>query len=156
MGYLPMNHWHSFICDEPEGRRRRIVMPVSVEPTRVLELWDRLQRVPNMFLGYDTGLALQDLMDINNYFYTVDDVGMIGAMNGARDFAHVHITFWDRRLRGRELLCREMAKWFQGIVQKEILTAIPQTARVVLAFAKRVGFKEHANGAGFNVLLFSP
>ena len=75
--------------------------------------------------------------------WLVDDVGLIIAVRDKPHRAQVHIVFWDRRLRGREVLCRGVAdyaihRWHLAY----ICTTIPETSRATLEFAKRVGFEE--------------
>lgn len=83
------------------------------------------------------------LYEPNRIYWVVDDVGLIFAIFDTDHSANVHITFWDRRLRGREGLCRALA---QLVLDRPgmcyLHTAIPKTSRATLAFAKRVGFEQ--------------
>ena len=74
--------------------------------------------------------------------WLVDDVGLIFAVFDRLTRASVHICFWDRRLRGREVLCRGLADWLIHKFRLDYLcTAIPRTSRATLAFAERIGFE---------------
>jgi hypothetical protein len=83
------------------------------------------------------------LFDPFSTFFLVDNVGIIAVMplEGNDRVLHVHIAFWDKRLRGREELVRNVCQFVVAISQKILITAIPATNRVVLAFARRVGFE---------------
>lgn len=74
--------------------------------------------------------------------WLVDDVGLIFAVQDRPTRANVHIVFWDRILRGREVLCRGLSDY---IIHKwrlaYICTSIPETSRPTLEFAKRIGFE---------------
>lgn len=78
----------------------------------------------------------------NRIYWLVDDVGLIFAVFDTEHSANVHITFWDRRLRGREGLCRGLARMVLDRPGMCYLhTAIPEGSRATLAFAKRIGFE---------------
>lgn len=74
--------------------------------------------------------------------WLVDDVGLIFAVFDKPGRASVHIVFWDRRLRGREILCRGLADW---VIHKfglnYLCTSIPVTSGPTLGFAERIGFE---------------
>jgi hypothetical protein len=75
--------------------------------------------------------------------WLVDDVGLIFAVFDRPGRASVHIVFWDRRLRGREILCRGLADWMIHKWDLNYLcTSIPATSRATLAFAEKIGFEE--------------
>lgn len=90
-------------------------------------------------------------------FYTVDDVGLLCFDPFAPGKAHVHITFWDKRLRGREGLCRTaLLEVMNRSNVDTVLTAIPLGLRVVRAFAKRVGMHSWKVLNGREVLIGTP
>lgn len=96
-------------------------------------------------------IALHEFNRVDKLYWTVDDVGLLIATAAA----DVHVFFWDKRLRGREQLCRGMAQVFMGILGTEaVWTRIPESERVVIAFAKRIGFEETENKDGFVMLIF--
>jgi hypothetical protein len=74
--------------------------------------------------------------------WLVDDVGLIFAVFDKPGRASVHICFWDRRLRGRETLCRGLADWLiHKFHLRYLYTSIPFTSGPTLEFAKRIGFE---------------
>jgi hypothetical protein len=100
-----------------------------------------------------TKIGMAEIIDPRTLIVLVDDVGALFAIPDSLTSAHVHISFWDRRLRGREQLCRQLA---QMVLRQYgfhyLYTAIPARLRTVIAFAKRVGFipvTENGDTVGF-------
>lgn len=134
-------------CEEPTGpvtREVNLVRDVDADYMRFL--FSNLYGLPSMF---DTG-PLRDFeklrMSLVNHDWTllqVDDVGLLAVGPIRLDqMADVHVTFWDKRFRGRETLTRRVAEWAiktHGLVA--VFTSLPATARATIAFAKRVGFR---------------
>lgn len=81
--------------------------------------------------------------------FLVDDVGlMLKGCFQSGGLYDVHIGFWDLVLRGRELMCRAMARRVaEDAGARGVWTAIPIEARATLAFAKRVGFIEQSQSS---------
>lgn len=74
--------------------------------------------------------------------WVVDNVGLIFAVRDLPHRASVHIVFWDRRLRGRETLCRGLADYVIHRWGLDYLyTTIPRTSKATLAFCQRIGFE---------------
>lgn len=136
-----------YYCGGPDDAIRKVT---EVPPSKELEqyLSSRLQagKTPLKDVGmiWHNGVRL----------FQVDTVGMlIQGFVTYNDMIDVHIVFWDRRLRGREPMCRSMAQ----LVASEggfagVWTAIPQDAAATLAFAKRVGFRQERTVNGIAVL----
>jgi hypothetical protein len=108
-------------------------------------LFHKLKGLPSVFSNQpmETAEKIAQAMKYDTRIFAVDDVGIIVVAQVESDVtAHVHITFWDKRLRGRENLCIEMADLIQRLFQLQFLwTAIPVSSAATVAFAKRVGFK---------------
>lgn len=142
-------------CKERDGEHLRAVRPIEPDPAWILDTWEKLQRVPNFTEGDDNPLG--SFVDQNNLLFQVDDVGVIlvsGLEYGKT--AHVHVTFWDRRLRGRENLCKCLAELVIEIAGlKNLYTVIPESSQVVKAFAQRVGFEERAQTDGNIVMVLT-
>lgn len=120
---------------------RRVIRVVPDLPM-ILDIHAKMREVNN-FLVSSNPLAVFLREDIE--VYLVDDVGILVAVNIQQGgTAHGHITFWDKRLRGREGLVYNTA---QIIMERNdlhsIWTAVPKSARRVVAFAKRAGFKAY-------------
>lgn len=130
-----------FDCKERGKVVQRTVRLFDNSLENVIAVIDKMAGVPN-FLSrrnpFETFLA-EDVT-----VFEVDDVGMllIGHMQYGYS-ASVHVTFWDKILRGREDLCRSMAELVIAIAGLKFLwCAVPlgPESRVILAFAKRIGF----------------
>lgn len=142
----------TFACPEPKGTVLRTVRPLRPLTEELLYVYDRLLSCRNLF-GVCDLQTLEDLAIRCRDFWLVEGVGLLCFSMLTSNTAHVHITFWDRRLRGREGLCKALAGYImdrEGV--ETILTAIPPDSRTVLAFAKRVGFKPTATCNGRVVL----
>lgn len=115
---------------------------------------DKLRKVEN-FLPKSNPYVM--LLDPKNKFFEVDNVGLIAVLttDGWTNLAHVHITFWDQRLRGREGLCRSLAEWVTRFTDKVLFTQIPEDRRALVAFATRVGFVPQANIGPIRTLIFT-
>lgn len=114
------------------------MLPLTEE---ILYVYDKLGTCPNLF-GSRSIRSIEDLLSNHWKFWLVDDVGLLCFDPFTVRIAHVHITFWDKRLRGRESLCRAVAGHLMSEYQIDtLLTVIPDSAKIVGAFARRVGFQ---------------
>lgn len=126
-----------------------------LEPRELLEVYDRLKGCTNLFgAREDAGENIvEGLVRLARYIWRVDDVGILAVLPVGPHAAHVHITFWDKRLRGREELCRRFGLHVMETYGFDtIWTGMPASARATLAFAKRVGFREQMQVNGRVVL----
>lgn len=124
-------------------------MDRSVE--HILDIIEKLKTIPNFL---PPGNEFQPFIQPGNIFLEVDDVGLIAIIPTEHRLYHCHISFWDKRLRGREELCRTVAEWIVELTGMILATGIPETSSSVLAFAKRVGFVERSRQHGVVVLTF--
>lgn len=135
-----------FHCPEPKGARLRRVRELERTPQQIQWVMEKMSGVPSFFMGQSCWSSIDELYDDKKVFFLVDDVGIICVAPNRVEImpnAHVHITFWDGRLRGREGLCRGLAREVLNAYSLSYLwTAIPDSSKMILAFAKRVGFKE--------------
>lgn len=130
-------------CSEPDGIKLRKVHELQRTHEEIARVIKLSEGVPNLFSGQTCFQSIDNLYDPSKVYFLVDDVGIIAAVPDGLGAAHVHITFWDRRLRGREGLCREVAKWLlQNLHLMVLWTVIPKKSKTTLAFAKRLGFIE--------------
>jgi hypothetical protein len=125
-------------CLERQGMIRRDVVRMDRTPANILQLYDRLQGVPNFMEGSSLGRLLASGVEI----LLVDNVGVLVAVDIIPgEFAHAHMTFWDGQLRGREALVRTAAEvMMEAYDLQELWTAVPTQSAMVLAFTNRVGF----------------
>lgn len=133
------------VCMERRGAILRQVCEAAHTPEILWGLFDRLKGVPNFLSGKKQleSLSAGILFDPLSKILLVDDVGAVLSIYDPRfHTAHVHVTFWDRRLRGREELCRKIALGLMLTYEVTWLyTKIPKESGMIRAFAKRVGFE---------------
>lgn len=130
-------------CPERGGTVRRTVVDMPRDLRLWLEITKLMETVPN-FLSKSYRKNTEIFMDERNKFFLIDDVGVAAVLTEkALPLAHVHVTFWDHKLRGREELCRRLCDYVMFHMELDQLhTAIPKTSTAVLAFVKRIGFRE--------------
>ncbi len=133
-------------CEEKGGTVVRRVYELDRSPGNLLQVVENLKRVDSFIDGVSPTVLLDEGMEVMQ----VDDVGLVALdKRNARD-ARVHMTFWDRRLRGREYLCRRVAGyWIDKYNLEYLSTSIPVTAGMVIAFARKVGFKSFTESEGY-------
>lgn len=134
---------YTLVCTEPDGMVQRTVRPLEARdiPWVYARIKESLASRGREALGIEQ--ALYEFMRLDKLYWVVDDVGLIIATVAG----DVHIFFWDKRLRGREQLCKIIARVIMEIFDRDFVwTEIPKTERAVLAFAKRIGFVEQAVG----------
>jgi hypothetical protein len=136
------------LCQEKGGAIWRTISLMSRSVPHLIEVNDKLNGLgeANFMSKKVNPFAL--MVDPANLFFEVDNVGLITVMPLGDQALHCHIAFWDKRLRGRERLCRNLAEFVTAVTRKFLVTAIPENNRVVLAFARRAGFEvgQHNNG----------
>lgn len=104
------------------------------------------EHVPNdpiefasIFLGQDkTGEVFA-----KGLIWEVDDVGILYLTEICETQALAHFTFWDRKLRGRLNLIREMIKYcFARYGFERIETRVALYAKPILPVVEKIGFKK--------------
>lgn len=126
------------LCKE---RRGHVWRSVRIMPRTLKEAYDvaqKMSKVPN-FLGNQPP---EVLVQKNTAAFLVDGVGILYAADIREgESAHVHMTFWDGVLRGREeLVHRTAGVVMQAFNLDHVWTAIPKSMPRVVAFTKRAGF----------------
>lgn len=139
-------------CEEKGGPVWRSVRPMDLSIQNILSVVEKLEGVTN-FLPATNAYSI--FLDERNTFFEVDQIGLIAVFPYSERVLHTHITFWDKRLRGREELCRDVARVIVGLTKKILITAIPEENAVILAFAKRLGFEEGSRNNGVVILHFT-
>jgi RimJ/RimL family protein N-acetyltransferase len=139
-------------CRERELEIIRYVRPTELSLERLRFIWDKLKDFKVLFNDHVAG----DFQAFINHFivqvdgeYTaaglmwdVDDVGMF-FLNEIRPAISgtAHFTFWDKRTKGREDLCRDMIRYvFDTYKFVRIETRVPLYAKSALAATERIGF----------------
>lgn len=141
------------VCKEPEGTFTRQVWPVQLSLEVLRSYYDRLKQfdvvfndhVPNTPEGFSSiFLSINGKGDpvANGLLWQVDDVGILYLTDMVADVeAQAHFSFWDRRLRGREPLIRQMLKHvFQEYGFHRIYTRVALYATPLLSGVERIGF----------------
>lgn len=126
-----------YLCDEPKKKILRTVRPLELQDIPlVYESMRQSHEERGRELKPD--VAVEELARLDKAYWVVDNVGLLIA-NAAGD---VHVFFWDKRLRGREAMCRSIAEMAMEFFQRNFVwTEIPKKERAVLAFAQRIGFR---------------
>lgn len=163
-------------CVEPEGTVERIVREAPLTIERLRRMWENLSQFRVLFneqiKDFDSFISTLIYQDAagnikpRGLFWEVDDVGLIYLTDIVPGFqADGHFTFWDRRLRGRDLLLLEMAKYLitefelHRLVCRVPLYSQPTLRYVerVLKFTKEGRLREaiHFDGQWWDVATFS-
>jgi hypothetical protein len=74
-------------------------------------------------------------------FFMIDNVGLFAVDLVIPSMPNVHVTYWDKRLRGRERLVAAICDWLLEYLNvPAVFTQMPAASKATLAYAKRVGF----------------
>lgn len=145
-------------CKEPEGVFHREVRLSSLSQGKLFDLYMRLKGFKVLFNDItqgDSEAFIKTFIDIRvdgsevvvtpkGLLFEIDDVGIVFLSDIVPGLnADIHINFWDRRMKGREGLIREIAKFaINNFNLHRLSTSIPAYARPALARIKKYGFKE--------------
>ena len=142
------------LCKEKDGPIWRAVWIPEPSVAWATRIVDKMQGVKSFL---DSTNPFATLLDPNNKFFQVDEVGMIAVMPLPKweKLLHVHVTFWDGRLRGREGLCRSLSILVTRMTDKFLFTQIPEDRAALLAFAKRVGYTEQGTVGSNKIMYFT-
>ena len=162
-------------CQERGGTVVRSVKLAQLSFERVQFLWEKLSKFDVLFNDFvkDDFAAFVNhfIVQIDGkpapagLFWDVDDVGII-LVNNIVPFqsATSHFVFWDKILKGREDLCREMLRYgFKTYKFRRIKVEVPLYAEGVRRFVQRIGFIQEGRlrkatlwrGDWFDVHVFS-
>lgn len=124
--------------------------PLTLE--NLQKWWDKLKQFPTLFGGHIhsvddfilTFVRIEDNGEITakGIVWEVDDVGILYLTDIIPGFqASGHFTFWDRRLKGREDLCREALRHaFREFGLHRISTFVPLSVYRIVPAVKKIGF----------------
>jgi len=141
-------------CREPNGTFVRTVrfVPFSVE--RLHYYYEKLKRFDVLFndlFRNDFDVFVRAFVGndgektwAKGLLWEVDDVGIVYLTDIKPGYeATAHINFWDRRLKGREELCRELAKHvFLKLKLHRLVAEIPLYSLPTINMVEKVGFKK--------------
>jgi len=135
----------SAFCEERTGRILRTVLEMEKDEALIWWIFDRIRGIPNFITHDPSKFTFESMLWCflpTIKLYLIDDVGTALLQKHSKTVADIHITFWDKVLRGREQLCIAALRQITGEEHLSSLsTSIPLTSRATLAFAKRLGFK---------------
>lgn len=131
----------------------RRMSPLAQTPEGVLQVIDKI-RTCRRVTGWGDSRTIEQLFNPNAYIWLIDDVGLVGVFPLSNELAHIHIFFWDRRLRGREPVGRAVIHWIsQNTPIKTLMTGIGEEFRATIAYAQRCGFRPVKVEAGRVVMV---
>jgi len=126
---LPEN-WSPFVCTKES----------------LVDVWEKFSQFPilfddvyrNDFLGF-----VADFFNKNTIVLRTGDYGL-AIIKGIIPYrcADIHLTFWDRRFKGRDTECKQALKWLfstLGLVRATV--DVPEIAYATIKFIKAIGFK---------------
>lgn len=125
------SHWKPFICTEKD----------------LAEVWEKFNQFPILFDDDYRGnfnAFVADFFDKKTIVIKTGDYGLaiIKDVIPYRS-ADIHLTFWDRRFKGRWEECRQTLKWlFHKFGLVRATAVIPEIAYATHTFVKSLGFKE--------------
>lgn|SRR4030067_3799013 len=125
---LPEN-WKTFICTQDN----------------LLLVWEKLNQFPILFDDDVRGnfqRFIQDMTNKNSIIFLTEDYGICEFSNIVpyRD-CDVHLTFWDKRFKGRDKECIIALKWLFNTLQLHRVTiSVVAIAYSTINFIKALGF----------------
>lgn len=121
--------------------------PLVLTREKIQSLWEKIQSFPEMFDDLsrkDSNAFMERLMDRNSLYWEIgDEVGLATATHiRPRVDAIVHLIMFDRRLRGREGILKEILADLFQLAQLRRVTAITPTDRTPTTrkLLERLGF----------------
>jgi hypothetical protein len=141
------------LCKEPEGDIIRKVSPMQLTPSNLKTFWEKSKPFRTLFTDeingdYKKFLELFLSMDGDNIrahglFWVVDDfVGIFYMTHITTLDAQCHFTFFDRRLKGREQMAKEIIRYvFKTFGFRRMNVEIPKYAsKHTFGFTLSLGF----------------
>lgn len=125
------SHWKPFVCTQEA----------------LLEVWEKFNQFPILFddaYRGDFNSFVTDFFDKRTIVLRTGDYGLaiIKDITPHRS-ADIHLTFWDRRFKGRWEECRQALRWlFDKMDLIRAVAVIPEIAYSTKTFLKSLGFKE--------------
>jgi len=113
----------------------------------ITRAWWEMNKFPILFDDFKRGnfkYFISLFLDPDNLFLQCGDYGLArirGIQPGGN--CEIHLTFWDRRFRGRQAECLAALKWlFYHFKLERATIVIVETSRVAIKFIKSLGFKQ--------------
>lgn len=124
-------HWKPFVCTQEA----------------LNEVWEKFNQFPILFddaYRGDFNAFVADFFDKRTIVLRTGDYGLAIVKDIVpHRSADIHLTFWDRRFKGRWEECRQALKWlFDKMDLVRAIAIVPEIARSTQTFLKSLGFKE--------------
>ena len=144
----------SVVCEEPEGSITRHIYPLMFTPENLVKFYEKSAQFPILFgrpinsiaefLPYIIDIDDNGVVKVNGAFWVIDDFVGVMYLNGIGDTgALAHITFFDRRFRGRQKLIKGMLRHvFDTYKLHRISVQLPGYVGLsTMKFVSGMGFK---------------
>lgn len=122
--------------------------PLVLTQEKMNRLWAKFSQIPAVFDDFTRGSPkafFEIMVSKDAMFYEIgDEVGIASAVAiRPRLDAIVHLTFFDRRLKGREKVLTDIMHEVMTKFQLRRLTAaVPCNRRIMIRYLRRLGFRE--------------
>ena len=127
---LPDN-WKTFACSQEN----------------LIYAYNKFMQFPILFDDDDRGnfkYFCETLISANTINFLTGDYGLVIIENVVpfRD-ANIHLCFWDRRFKGRDIECKQTLKWlFDKLSLERVSVSVPETTKATISFILSLGFKK--------------
>lgn len=129
------------------------LVPLELSRHKIDWLWGKVSSFPQAWDDYHAGnreAFSTVLANRNNVFVEVyrrgelEPVGMFSATNIVpKHMAEVHVVFWDRSFKGREVVAHDLLRRFVAEFGLQRIAAfVPETNRPACKFALRIGMRQ--------------
>lgn len=141
-------------CSEPDGEIVRHIKLTELSFERLKEIWNQVSQHDVLFndfiqKDFDSFVRLfirqtAEGFEPTGLMWDVDDVGLLYLHNIIPfHSAQAHFVFWDKRVRGREELLRQMLEYiFREFRLRRIEVEVPLYARIAMGIVERLGFQK--------------
>jgi hypothetical protein len=112
----------------------------------MLNVWNKLNEFPILFDDVVRGNFVnfcEELINPTTVVLQTGDYGMVRVCNIVpHRNADVHLTFWDRRFKGRDKMCKEALRWmFSKFDLHRSTIVVPSIVHYTINFILALGFK---------------
>lgn len=109
-------------------------------------VWDKFNQFPILFDDLVRGNYegfVRDIIDINSIVVATGDYGLVRVCNIVEGRnADIHLTFWDRRFKGRDEECKQALRWlFYTMKLVRATIVLPSIVFSTIKFTEVIGFR---------------
>jgi len=140
---------------------------VIVTPGNLKRLWEKMSQFDQIWAdGHpEAEDFVKDVMSRDNAYFELPEHGVLYLTEifPGRS-ACGHFCFWDRRLRGKEEIVKEMVEWsFDTFNLERLQVSLPDFAKATMRFVERIGMQKegilrkahHYKGEFLNLHIYS-